>query len=286
MRIASLVLASLVIGVTAEAAYAQSAPTIYGHHGFIFITPQFTVVSDAKRTISYTDPTSGSAATALLLSGHDVFKPRKTTAMWSTELMVIDTKTFAIHAKSITISGSTPTSALGNRAAAAPNLPSNPVADETEPELPQCQVQSCLFTISNGNLFVNGIQVPGNAYTEGVPELPDAVVSVSGDDMVQISAPGLTPEVAPMILTNPMPVVTAGGGTGGGDGSGTGSGTGGGDGSGDGSGTGSGDGDGGCDDVVSAAAKLLHVQPQEIHIQPEVQPKGVQPAIDKSPVCG
>jgi hypothetical protein len=273
MRIAPLVLASLVIGVTVEAAYGQSAPMISGHHGFALLTPQIAVVSDAKRIIKYTDPTSGSATTALLLSGHVSFRPRNSTALWSTNLLVMNTNNFAMHAQSISISGSAPASAVSDRAAVA-------AADGTG--LPDCQSVQCVFSVANGNLFVNGIQVPGNQYTGGIPGSPDAVVTVSGGTEVQLTVPGSPPMTSPAIMTTPEPPITAGGGdSGGGSGSGSGSGdSGGGD---DGGGDGSG---GSCDDVVSAAAKLLHVQPQEIHVQPEIQPKGVRSAIDMSPTCG
>ena len=259
MRIASLVLASLVIGVTAEAAYGQSAPMISGHHGFALLTPQIAVVSDAKRTIKYTDPTSGSATTALLLSGHVSFKPRNSTALWSTNLLVMNTNNFAMHAQSISISGPAPTSAVSDRAAVA-------AADGTD--LPDCQSVQCVFSVSvsNGNLFVNGIQVPGNQYTGGIPGSPDAVVTVSGGTQVQLTVPGSPPMTSPAIMTTPEPPITAGGG--GGDSGGSG---------------GGGGGDGGCDDVVRAAAELLHVQPQEVQVQPEVQSKGAQPADEIDP---
>jgi hypothetical protein len=261
MRIASLVLASLVIGVTAEAAYGQSAPMISGHHGFALLTPQIAVVSDAKRIIKYTDPTSGSATTALLLSGHVSFRPRNSTALWSTNLLVMNTNNLAMHAQSISISGPAPTSAVSDRAAVA-------AADGTD--LPDCQSVQCVFSVSNGNLFVNGIQVPGNQYTGGIPGSPDAVVTVSGGTQVQLTVPGSPPMTSPAIMTTPEPPITAGDGGGG---------------SGDGGGGDDGGGSGGCDDVVRAAANLLHVKPQEIHVQPEVQSKGEQPAIMMSPPC-
>jgi hypothetical protein len=280
MRIASLVLASLVIGVTAETAYAQSSPMISGRHGFALFTPQIAVVSDAKRTIKYTDPTSGSTTSALLLSGHVTFRPRNSTALWSTELLVMNTNNYAIHAKSISITGSTPTAALGN-AATAPSAAANGMPSAGAPrsdaaagtDLPDCQSVQCIFSVSNGNLFVNSIQVPGNEYTGGIPGNPDAVVTVNGTD-VQLTVPGVAPMTSPVIMTSPTAPITAGGGDG------SGSGGSGDDGGGD---DGGGDGGGGCDDVVRAAAKLLHVQPQEIHVQPEIQPKGAQPAIDMSP---
>src|ERR1700678_4170378 len=91
MRIAVLIFASLAVGAIADTTYGQSPPMIGGYHGFLLLTPQITVGSDTKKTIKYTDPTSGSAASALLLSGHVVFRPRNSTALWSTKLLVINT---------------------------------------------------------------------------------------------------------------------------------------------------------------------------------------------------
>jgi hypothetical protein len=247
MRIAVLIFASLAVGAIADTTYGQSPPMIGGYHGFLLLTPQITVGSDAKKTIKYTDPTSGSAASALLLSGHVVFRPRNSTALWSTKLLVINTSVNnnTLYATSIRISGSTPTSAVGDRAAPA----------TTTDLLPDCQTVQCAFSASNDNLFANGIQVPGNKFAHGIPGNPDAVVTVDGAN-VKISKPEVPPMESPVIVTSSALPITAGG-----------------------------DGGGDCFDVVSAAAELLHVQPQEIHVQPEVQSKEVQPTVDMSPPC-
>jgi hypothetical protein len=250
MRISLLIFASLAVGVIADTTYGQSPPMISGYHGFALLTPQIAVVSDAKKTIKYTDPTSGTATPALLLSGHVILRPRNSTALWSTKLLVINTNNNTLYATSIRISGSTPTAAISDRAATASGT-----------DLPDCQTVQCIFSVSNDNLFVTGIQVPGNQYTGGVPGSPDAVVTVNGTN-VEITVPGLPPMVSPMILNSPTDPIMAGNGASGGDGGG-----------------------GGCGDVVRAAAELLHVQPQEIHVQPEVQSKGEHPAEETSSPC-
>jgi hypothetical protein len=254
MRIAVLIFASLAVGVIADMTYGQSPPTISGHHGFMLLTPQMTVVSDAKKTIKYTDPTSGSATSALLLSGHVVLRLRNSAALWSTKLLVINTSinNNTLYAASIRISGSTPTSAVSDRAAPA----------TTTDLLPDCQTVQCVFSASNDNLFVNGIQAPGNKVTDGIPGDPDAVVTVDGAN-VKISKPEVPPMESPVIMNSSALPITAGGGAGGSDG----------------------DGGGDCFDVVSAAAELLHVQPQEIHVQPDVQSKGEHPAEETSSPC-
>ena len=256
MRIASLVLASLVVGVTAEAAYAQSPSAISGYHGAVLFTSHMVVAADAKKIITYTDPESGSGTSAYVFSGHVVFSPRNSTALWSTKLVVINTKNNKFYAKSIRISTATPTAALGNAA-----TPSSEAANGIRSDAalqaaaaataPNCAVVACTFTASNGTLLANGIPVPGNTATN-VAGLEGATVTADGNLVKTTTADGT------VIMSESIDTPGAGD-SGGGD-------------------------SGGCDDAVRAAANLLHVQPQEIHVQPEVQSKGVQPE-DTDPGC-
>jgi hypothetical protein len=126
MRIVSLVLASLVIGVTAEAAYAQSSPTISGQHGTVFLSSHMVAVADAQMIIKYTDPESGSATSAYVFSGHVAFRPANSPALWSTNLLVVNANNNKLYAKSLRISASTPTAAPApGKVAAAPSAGAN-----------------------------------------------------------------------------------------------------------------------------------------------------------------
>ena len=243
MKIALLIFAPLAVGVIADTTYGQSLHLIGGYHRFALLSPYISAVSDAKKIIKYTDPTSGSAASAFLFSGHVIFRPSNSTSLWSTNLLVV-TNNNTVYAKSIRMSGSIPTSADGDGAAAA-----------VATDFPGCQTGQCNFTVSNGNLFVNGIQVPGDKYTGGIPDNPDAVATVDGNN-VKITLLRELVE-SPQIMTSTTDPIMAGGGAG--------------------------RGEGGCDAVVSAAAELLHVQPQEVQVQPEVPSKGVQPADETDP---